>query len=235
MTPAYEDGDAEALIAQNYCRMMNQPFPPSALHPLRHRSHQPLAPTGLGSIECGNQSCRTASGTRTKGSKTCVKLLCRTCCIEAAHTAIQSGTHRNACKAHKQQTVDGGQESSLSVSALVPFPSASQNMVPQPQFVIDPSLFGSTSQPSTQSRPVPKPSDSAPLNLPANPTTSRSKPLAQPVPKAWQVRYDEAARNRDSARSLKVQRQEMEDRAKRTIDVIFYFSVSYITLACTCS
>lgn len=239
-TPPYEIADAEALITRIFCQTLRQPIPQQALdQPLRFRAIRPSVP--LGKIDCANSSCMTSIGTRTKGCKTCIDLMCVHCCSSTAENAHRTSTPRDQCKTHKQLAVRGGYlpEPGPSFPAPPPqpafVPQAAPSiviqpldstrtantgpidaLVPQPNTVaLPPTMHASvhTSQPNASSQP------SRPLG--------RSKPLAQPLPDVWRQAWDGASKARDVVKSLKVQRQEMEDRAKRMVDVVMYFAVSY--------
>ncbi|KAI1785057.1 hypothetical protein LXA43DRAFT_1066272 [Ganoderma leucocontextum] len=49
---------------------------------------------------CANVHCTYQNGTRTRGSKTCVEIMCTSCCESAGAAARVSGTFRSKCKAH---------------------------------------------------------------------------------------------------------------------------------------
>jgi hypothetical protein len=64
--------------------------------------------------------------------------------------------------------------------------------------------------------------------LSSRPSGRRRQPLAQPISKAWTERFDQAQQHKKEAQSLKLQRQQIDDRARREFDVVFYFAVSHL-------
>ncbi|KAF8065381.1 hypothetical protein FPV67DRAFT_182093 [Lyophyllum atratum] len=76
-----------------------QPAPapiPSIPFPYPSREGAPQ-PSQANRIDCTNTTCFTKSGTRTQGSKSCIELKCKSCCIAAAENASRSGLSRAPC------------------------------------------------------------------------------------------------------------------------------------------
>ena len=67
----------------------------------RHHNLPP-PPTQGNKIDCARPDCRTISGSRTQGSKTCLENKCKKCCVQAAADAFANGRARKQCQAHPQ-------------------------------------------------------------------------------------------------------------------------------------
>ena len=210
-TGPYEDADAEALVTQIKCRQVHQPIPQVVLdQPLQQRAIRPSIPPGP--VLCSNQSCIMNSGTHTKGSKACVDLLCKNCCESTADDCRRDRIPRDQCKYHRHDAV-----------RVAPPPPVQPPSVEL--FTLDLTLAAS-SGPYIVTAP--------PSSLLTQPTSSlrpsgrRCQPLAQPISKAWTERFDQAQQHKKEAQSLKLQRQQIDDRARREFDVVFYFAVSHL-------
>lgn len=164
--------------------------------PLRQRAIRLSIPPGP--VLCSNESCITNSGTHTKGSRACVDLLCKNCCESTADDCRRDGIPRDQCKYHRHDAV-----------RIAPPPPAQPSYVVL--FTLDPTLTTSSGSNIVIAPPP------APLSQPTpslRPSGRRHQPLAQPISKAWTERFDQAQQHKKEAESLKLQRQQIDDRAR---------------------
>lgn len=161
--------------------------------------------------------------------------MCIKCCSSAADSARRGSTPRDQCKVHKQSAVrvEYAPQSSLG-SAIVPTRQSSPMEVAINPTLVNPPAPALPNPVASVTHVEPHTSQSNISLQPPRPS-GRTKPLAQPLPDAWRQAWDGASKSRDAAKSLKVQRQEMEDKAKRTVDVVFYYAVSYSYILFDCS
>ncbi|KAJ7222754.1 hypothetical protein B0H12DRAFT_1241061 [Mycena haematopus] len=77
------------------------PVPPAFVHiPLRLSITIEAPPSENGAIHCNNPTCRTAGGSRTRGSQQCIEYKCKKCCQNTAIDATAAQEPRDPCKNH---------------------------------------------------------------------------------------------------------------------------------------
>ncbi|KII92429.1 hypothetical protein PLICRDRAFT_122581 [Plicaturopsis crispa FD-325 SS-3] len=249
----YNVADAEQLIIRLEARRLNRPVPAAAqMAPLRPRSPRPLpvrAPDGT--LLCAVATCVTKSGSRTRGSQTCLELKCKRCCIEAADNARHGGTVRDECRTHRQdairvldpvaplvpivQNAQPPRPANLLDALNIPAPAAHVPApavhVPAPATHIPANSRrppDGSQRPSNGSQPLPNSSQrTAPRTL-ARPqpvtaeASQRRAPLAQPLHPDWLEPYNDAQARRDSTVTLKAKRQEIDELEKRMVNLVVY-------------
>lgn len=239
-TEPFKITDAESLLA---C-LNNPALAILAAVPPQLRPPSPVTPTPTATqgnrINCTNTSCFTKQGPRTQGSKTCIEHKCKTCCIRAVSKAEMEGVGRARCNAHVQPAFVSRivLSRALPSSHILP-PTTNSSGVPiqLPQCIIEPimlSVLASTSHPnealltppSTQPIPPLRPPVCMPMvpHLP-QPTALR-RSLAQPLDNEWATVHTAAKQEKHQMKSLKIQQQEMEERKRRTCQLIIYHTVS---------
>ncbi|KAF8957710.1 hypothetical protein BDZ97DRAFT_1762698 [Flammula alnicola] len=233
-TPAYNYDDAQRLLhrlrypghATGYPADLRPPEklarapPPQSTPPalgaaLQPAATQPIATQG-NKIHCSNADCRTLSGTRTQGSKTCIENKCKRCCKQAALYAAQNFRARKQCHAHSQPELYAQQVTSPAAQAV------SDLTQPQPptQFVAQPLVQSVVSLPRSVIQPENSPAVAVP---PPPPLPTQRRSLAQPMGGTWSSQHDTAVQKTQSLKSFKIQQHEIEERKKRTIMLIIYY------------
>lgn len=197
--------DAGALVERIAFHELGIPIPAEKLVPLRLAAPPPPAPTqeATGSIPCANETCRTSNGNRTRGCVTCIEFKCKSCCRKASLDARDANTARNSCPTHNSSAVAG-------------LPPAVHPPVPQNV----PIVLG---QPMAGSQvPAPGPATAAAPTRPSR----RGRTLAQPIGPLWRDAHSGAVQEDTARLDLKARQLAMEERQKRTIELVIYYLVS---------
>ncbi|KAF5311325.1 hypothetical protein D9611_012560 [Ephemerocybe angulata] len=157
---------------------------------------------------CANTSCFTNKGTRTLGNQSCIEDKCLSCCRDAHSRAVHDGTARLKCPIHNMSQV-------VPTARPEPFPLATQSL----------DIFDHDSQtpPSTQRAPAqPTPEPAPQPTQTQRPRTTRTQPLAQPLPPSWNLAYTQAHEKTDRVKNMKDHEQEMEEIRRRTVTFVIY-------------
>ncbi|KAJ7174981.1 hypothetical protein C8R43DRAFT_849346, partial [Mycena crocata] len=190
--------DGEALIARLGFRELGMPIPPEFMVPLRLADPAAIVPQvadGAG-VQCATPDCKTAGGKRTRGSMSCIEFKCKSCCTRMYRDAIARNTPRNSCPNHHVAASPG----------LPPTLPANPHTPEQPLAL--PAVHGQQ-----------------PAAIPAQPRlpASAARGLKQPIGPLWQQARQAAVREEGSRLDLKAQRLAMEERQKRTVDLVIFY------------
>ncbi|KAJ7744875.1 hypothetical protein B0H16DRAFT_1857039 [Mycena metata] len=214
---SYVVEDAEALCDRLSFRELNLPIPASKLVPLRLATITP-APVSTqkdGAVFYTSEDCRTGTGKRTRGCLTCIKFKCKTCCNNAAHNAQASNTPRNSCPTHR----------SPAITALLP-PAANAM---QANLAYPVAAAAAAAPPAPALTPLAPPAPPAPALAPAAGPVApvrRLRALAQPISPLWRTAHASAVQEDTAQQDLKAQRLAMDERQKRTIELVIYHSAN---------
>ncbi|KAJ6547957.1 hypothetical protein DFH09DRAFT_926742, partial [Mycena vulgaris] len=153
----------------------------------------PTTPANDGTgIFCAVETCRTNGGNRTRGSMNCIEFKCKSCCGRAFNDALDSNRVRDACPKHHV----------LASAGLPPAPA-----------IFDP-------------HPIPHPHVAAPPIPATQPLRRQPAPperrLAQPIGPLWRDVRAGAVEGEVARRDLKAQQLVMDERQKRTIELVIY-------------
>jgi hypothetical protein len=240
-TPAYHIDDAENLLLRLRAYEEHEPLLPELLAaPLRPAI--PAAELPLGPIPCRNEHCKTQAGLRTKGSRLCIELLCKTCCTAAQRDAVANKKERMSCKPHKQAAVIPvaagmlSQPRSASVQVAAPSHPPARNI----DHLIDPRLLAISQTPTTAPLLVPGSSVQPPLIVSEPQPIPRQdvvaplrRSLAQPLGPLWRQQHHQAQADRLEIQSLKRQNEVMKEMERRTVHFTIYYAVRFDILRCS--
>ena len=201
---------------------------------------QPISRPG-GRVDCSNPNCYTRSRQRTQGNRNCIGYFCGPCCKDAKLAAINSNAARPKCAVHKQDSATPTVLGLQPIAAYQPGPPVDTRFAPPlanlpgPAYPSDPAPANHPYQP-----PVFPPNPAAqhrnidPMLVLAQPThhapvtsnQARHRSLAQPMGHNWVQKHQDAVQEDTLQKSLKTQRQENDEKKKRTCDVRIWFEVS---------
>jgi hypothetical protein len=236
-TPAYEFADAEALLVRIQARQNRLYIPRPALEAPLRPAPQPIERPDK-KINCANTRCFTKSNqTRTQGNRNCIGYLCGNCCRGARISASTANTVRQKCNVHH---VDAVTPTIMGIPSQAvparPPPSGTFTLTQPAPVLVNiphpvPLPFANdiVQPPLTQSPPIdPKllATDMALLQTaPASSGRGRQQLLAQPMGTHWRERHREAINVKEASKAMKTHRQELDDKKKRTCEVLIWFEV----------
>lgn len=159
-------------------------------------------------IYCARNTCKSKSGTRTKGHKECTNHLCKRCCQEAASLARNSGVFREPCHEpkHRLRAVAG----SLTIHPT-PEPFTHSIVSQDPLALVAPSMDGARA-------------------ATVGAATHYAMPLAtmwQPASDGWLANRQQAAKGEDDRRNIKKLALESRQTRGMQITTISWTAVSF--------
>jgi hypothetical protein len=180
-------------------------------------------------IDCANLGCVTRTGQRTQGNRNCIAYLCGSCCKDARTGAIESNTARPKCNSHKQPaatpTILGHQP------VVAHHPAPMNNLVaqlpPRANSQMPIQLYHPPQNPAAQNHAIdPALREEHSESNPRAANQGRQKSLAQPMGQNWAQKRQYALEEDSVQKSLKMLRQENDEKKKRTCDICIWFQVS---------
>ncbi|KAJ7210574.1 hypothetical protein B0H12DRAFT_1225043 [Mycena haematopus] len=216
-TVAYIMEDAEALCERVICRERGLEIPADKLVPLRLATAT-VAPTATGTgVNCATPTCRTAKGNRTRGCLTCIDFKCKTCCNNAALDARASNVARSSCPTHHSPAVMGLQPGAAAAPA--PAIAPGNDLPPQPPHA-PPAFQAQAPQPAAA-----QPAAAATTPHGARPAMQPHRILANPLGPLWLNARAGSVQEDNMRQDLKAQQLAMDERQKRTIELVIYHAI----------
>ncbi|KAJ6450041.1 hypothetical protein C8R45DRAFT_1128249, partial [Mycena sanguinolenta] len=213
-TGPYVYSDAQHLLVRINCGLFGRPVPAdSASAPLRFAPPPPEKPA-KGPAACPAPGCSNNQGNPRQGSQKCIKYKCKTCCVDAANSAVRSGTYRDSCNTHNTVGVAG-----------LPFPPPPapvlQQHAPAPQQqLLHPNNAPPIGQPPAQ-QPVFANQVAGPNRNSSQAANRPGRPLARPLSNTWANQYLADTARPDPG---KVVRQKADFITNNTISLVVYHS-----------
>ncbi|KAJ7731840.1 hypothetical protein B0H14DRAFT_3899159 [Mycena olivaceomarginata] len=220
-TEAYIFSDAQHLLVRYHCRQAGNLIPEeSANAPLwfRPAEHEPPA----GPVLC-HAGCTTKGGDRKQGSRQCIALECKTCCVRSGQLSAEQQTYREHCKVHKVPAVVG--RPIADARAPAPHAAAAAAPVQPPQPAPAPAPILPPIHPAQpphapgvgrgRGNPVGN-SVARPHGTPA----ARPRTLAQPMSNSW-VNQRQVVLN-EKGPDPRAEKQRLEKLEQQSCDFVFY-------------
>lgn len=236
-TPAYEFTDAEALLVRIQARQNRLYIPRPALEAPLRPAPQPIERLDK-KIDCANTQCFTKSNqTRTQGNRNCISYLCGNCCRGARILASTANTVRQKCSVHHvdavtptvmgipSQAVPAHPPPSRTFTLTQPAPVLVNIQHPVPLQLANDIAQPPLAQPSLIDPKLLETGMALSQTAPAVSGRGRQQLLAQPMGAHWHERHQEAINVKEASKAMKTHRQELDDKKKRTCEVLIWFKV----------